>query len=58
MDVIRRAFELAETGEFPTIEKLRVKLSREGYLLVDQHLAGRSLRVQLQSRMHLARQDK
>jgi hypothetical protein len=42
---LERAFSLAESGEYPTVEHIRDRLRREGYDV--QQLTGKSLIKQL-----------
>jgi hypothetical protein len=42
---IQRAFELAPTST--SIEEVRYKLRREGYIQVDEHLSGSVIRADL-----------
>lgn len=43
--VIERAFELASTS--PDVERIRMRLRKEGYSNVDAHLAGPKIRSDL-----------
>jgi hypothetical protein len=45
--VLERAFEMAQSGEFRTLEPLVRQLSKEGYINPERHLLGPSLRRQL-----------
>jgi hypothetical protein len=45
--IIERAFELARSGEYATIDDIRKRLKSERYSQVDAHLAGISVRRQL-----------
>jgi hypothetical protein len=46
-DVIARAFELARSGDCKTINEIRRKLEREGYIAVTEHFGSQSLKRQL-----------
>lgn len=48
---IQRAFELAVTGDFKNISLIKNQLYREHYEEIDDHLRGRSIRLQLQRMM-------
>ena len=52
--VIERAFELARSGEYRSLEELKRRLSREGYESVASHLAGRLTKGQLTAMMTAA----
>ncbi len=45
--ILERAFELARSGHYETLEQVRRRLVRERYEDVDQHLSGSMLRNQL-----------
>jgi hypothetical protein len=45
--IIERAFELARSGEFQTLEEVKRRLGREGYASVSSHLGGKQTRSQL-----------
>ena len=45
--ILERAFELARSGHYETLEQVRRRLVREKYEAVDQHLAGSLIRNQL-----------
>jgi hypothetical protein len=45
--IIERAFELARSGDYATIDDIRKRLKSERYSQVDAHLAGTSVRRQL-----------
>jgi hypothetical protein len=47
--IIERAFQLAPTAS--DVEEIRKALKQEGYLNVDAHLAGPSLRADLKKRL-------
>lgn len=49
--IIERAFDLARSGECRELLELGLRLKREGYLLVDDHLSGTMLRRQLRELM-------
>jgi hypothetical protein len=56
VSVLERAFELARSGEFDSLDKLKVRLRREGY---DQdQIFGRQLSRQLNEAMRQAKQPK
>jgi hypothetical protein len=44
---IQRALELAESGDFNTVDDIAQALSAEGFFEVSAHLAGRTIRNQL-----------
>ena len=44
-NTIKRAFDLAE--RLPTIAQIRLALKQEGYPAVEEHLAGKGIRGQL-----------
>jgi hypothetical protein len=48
-DIIKRAFEIAP--ECTSIQEVKRRLVREGYLLVSAHLGGRQIRRELKSRL-------
>lgn len=50
--VIERAFDLARSGEYSTIDQVRLRLDAEGYFDAREHLAGRTLRIQLLALLH------
>lgn len=50
-NLIKRAFDLAQSGNYRDIKELEIALRREGYGSVVEHLAAQSLRRQLQSLM-------
>ena len=52
--IIRRAFELADTGIFFNVAELQSKLSREGYTGVEMYLQGPVLRGELRRRCKIA----
>lgn len=47
LNPVERAFELAREGECKDLPELERRLKREGYSAVSQHLAGRSIRSQI-----------
>ena len=48
-NVVERAFQLA--SQFSTVEEIRKALKDEGYINVDAHFAGPSLRNDLKKRL-------
>lgn len=55
-DFIRRAFELADTGQYARVSQIRAAMGREGYTLRQlSQLAGKQLRAQLKERIRAAR---
>ncbi|GAA0731547.1 hypothetical protein [Sphingomonas japonica] len=44
---VERAYELARTGDYTTIEQIRAVLIREQHVSVQQHLSGPTLRREL-----------
>jgi hypothetical protein len=44
---LERAFALAKSGEYPTLNDIRAKLKAEHHDQVDAHLAGPSIKRQL-----------
>lgn len=48
-DIIERAFQLARQSS--TIDEVRIALRREGYLNVDAHLAGPTIKADLKKRL-------
>lgn len=46
-NILRRAFELAKTGQVRTVEDIRRKLTAEGFDGAHSHLAGPSVAKQL-----------
>ena len=42
LPLLERAFELARSGKVGTVDELVRRLKREGFLLVDAHIAGSS----------------
>lgn len=49
MHLLERAFVLARTGEYPTVNDLKVKLKAEGYDQVEAHLTAPALARQLRT---------
>lgn len=49
---IERALELAESGTYSTIKQVSDQLDKEGYSKAREHLAGRSIRLQLLALLH------
>jgi hypothetical protein len=49
--IIERAFQLAESGECPSIDDIRAQLSQEDYSAVHDHLAGGVIQKQLKVRI-------
>lgn len=47
--IVERAFELARSGEFRTVNDITKKLYRENYDHVAQHLAGKTISRQLKT---------
>jgi hypothetical protein len=56
VSVIERAFEPARSGEFDSLDKLKARLSREGY--EQDQIFGRQLIRQLNEAMRQAKQPK
>jgi hypothetical protein len=54
--VIERAFELARSGEFESLDKIKARLSREGY--EREQIFGRQLSRQLNEAMRQAKRPK
>jgi hypothetical protein len=54
-NTIERAFELARSGEYQSIQDLERQLRSEQYEAVPQHLQGPSIRKELQALMRAAR---
>lgn len=52
VNTIERAFELARTGEFQSVEKIKKRLRGEGYSA--DLIVGRCLSLQLRTLMRLA----
>lgn len=50
--VIERAFDLARSGEYSTIDQIRQRLDVEGYFDAREYLAGRTIRIQLLALLH------
>lgn len=51
---VRRAFELAESGEFQSIPEIAACLKKEQYDTVEAHLSGSLIKKQLHAAMHKA----
>jgi hypothetical protein len=49
--IIERAFQLARSGDYSSMEDLKRRLAREGYEAVSAHLSGRLTRDQLTGMM-------
>ena len=49
MNIIERAFALA--AESGSVDEVRQRLKREGYLQVDAHLSGRQIRSEIVRRL-------
>lgn len=47
VNAIQRAFELAASGQFPTLADVRRQLRKEDYVNVTAHLGGVTIRRQL-----------
>lgn len=45
--ILERAFELAKSGEYPSLAAIRAQLKKEHFALVHEHLEGSSIRKQL-----------
>ena len=45
--IIERAFELARSGDYPTVSELKRRIRSEGYVAVDSHLHGASISAAL-----------
>ena len=45
--IIERAFQLAQSGECPSMEDLHARLKKEHYSQVDEHLGGKAIKQQL-----------
>lgn len=50
VDIIERAFQLA--AESGSVEEVKTKLAREGYLNVHRHLGGKHTRTQILERLN------
>jgi len=46
-----RAYEIARSGQVAKVKELRIRLVKEGYDFVDQHLASRTLNRSLRAVM-------
>lgn len=51
VDTLRRAFELADSGNFSTVGDIRTALRREKFDRADENLSGASIQKQLIARM-------
>ena len=51
---IERAFQLADSGKFRSVNDIRRQLKREGFMAIDSHLDGLGLKRQLRQRMAVA----
>jgi len=56
MSTIERAFELARSGDFQSVQKIRDQLAKESFSNVREHLDGSSIRKQLMQIIRMARQ--
>jgi hypothetical protein len=58
MDIVGRAFELADTGDYALIRDITRRLKREGFSLVviNSHLSGADIKRQLIARCRAARE--
>ena len=54
---LERAFDLARSGEFTSVEEIRRKLKQERFDQVEAHLAGASINRQLRRICDAARAD-
>jgi hypothetical protein len=57
MTTIKRAFEIAASGECTTLEELKKRLKQDGHFSVEEHLAGSSIRKQLNALIADARRS-
>lgn len=46
---VERAFELARSGQYRTVNDIRAQLRKEGHSDVQQHLGGKLIRTQLRA---------
>ena len=53
--IIERVHQLARSGKCRTMDDLHKALSREGYIQIHEHLAGRLIKAQLAKLMADAR---
>lgn len=53
---VQRAFDLARTGTFGTVEETRAQLRTEDHFYVEEHLRGLTVRRQLKAAIRDARQ--
>jgi hypothetical protein len=52
LNLVQRAFELADSGNYTRVGEIRMALSREGYTLLEMsQLSGKHLVRQLRARM-------
>jgi hypothetical protein len=51
---IARAFELARSGSYVSLEAVRKQLKKEGYSMINEHLAGPSFQKQLNAALKAA----
>lgn len=56
MSTIERAWELARSGSCRTIAEIRKALRAEKFDLVDSHIAGKAIALQLQTLIKAARE--
>jgi hypothetical protein len=54
-DIIKRAFDLADSGDCEAVWLIEQRLRREGYSEANEHLAGVHIRSQLRQRIRDAR---
>ena len=54
MGTVERAFDLADSGEFRSIQEIRNRLAKEGLTDVDRHLTGGAIRRDLRKVMDAA----
>lgn len=47
MDTVHRAFELAATGKYGSLQHLKIKLRKEHHESIEAHLAGGVIKRQL-----------
>ncbi len=45
--VIERAYQMARSGQFSSLEEMRRQLTIEGYVSIEGHLSGHSIRKRL-----------
>ncbi len=51
---VQRAFDLADSGDFRTVQEIRDRLAKEGLADVDRHLTGPSIRRDLRRAIEAA----